>query len=91
MSHILKDHMDVFLPTITAENKVSDRNSNDIQAPYSKANQCCPQTKDDPCMEINRSHSSEKLIKAFSVEENLKTIFNSNIQREVFPVIGGLK
>lgn len=33
----------------------------------------------------------EKILTSFSFEKNLQTIFNSNFQREVFPIIGGLK
>lgn len=32
-----------------------------------------------------------KVLAAFSVEKNFQTIFNSNLDREIFPIIGGLK
>lgn len=85
--------MDIFAPVASARSgeASSDNNSNEIQVPYSTPVECCSRTRVDPCMELHRSHPAEKLIKAFSIEGNFKTIFNGNLQREVFPVIGGMK
>lgn len=35
--------------------------------------------------------NKERILTSFSIEKNLETIFNSNLERETFPIIGGLK
>lgn len=35
--------------------------------------------------------SRGQILTSFNIEKNLETIFNSNLERETFPIIGGLK
>lgn len=90
ISYVLKDLMEIF-PSTKQINFPFSEPAPRVHTSYSKpANQFTHSTIDS-CMEIHRPTVSEKFVLAFSVEENFKSIFNNNIQREVFPIIGGLK
>ncbi|XP_063698043.1 nose resistant to fluoxetine protein 6-like [Culicoides brevitarsis] len=40
---------------------------------------------------LAQTSRKERILTSFNIEKNLETIFNSNLERETFPVIGGLK